>query len=265
MSTQTVMDDLRANITSPQRPGGEAPVEAMVEPPAGPDRRGGVDRAAVTAPFLSLYLLVLVFFIVLVSISAREDLKSTKVMNSVASTFAPDARSATLLADFPDAEGQEMAGHLFQKRIAKLVSERLRVAKVTVVKPGELMQVSLPADSLFHSETADIREFQDSLLDRIVAELSSRPPGLSFELELEIGSRSAIGVGLPIGATLEVNRAGAFARRMLALGAPPNAVSVALGPGDPREVKLTFLVHGRDSNRFDLVDPGSTEGARHAP
>ncbi len=258
------MDDLRATITPLQGPCGEAPVEAILEPPAGPDRRGGVDRAAAIAPFLSLYLLVLVFFIVLVSISAREDLKSTKVMNSVASTFA-GSRSATVLAGLPDAEGQEMAGHLFHKRLAKLVSERLRVAKVTVVKPGELMQITLPADSLFRSGTADIREFQDALLDRIVAELSSRPPGLSFELELEIGTPDAIGVGLPIGATLEVNRAGAFARRMLALGAPPNAVSVALGPGDPREVKLTFLVHGRDANRFDFVDTGSSTEARHEP
>lgn len=261
MSIRPVMDDFRAILTPPRQLGGDA----IIEPPGGPYRRGGVDRAAATAPFLSLYLLVLVFFIVLVSISAREDLKSTKVMNSVASTFAPASRSSTLLANLPDAEGQEMAGHMFQKRIAKLVSERLRVAKVTVVKPGELMQVTLPADSLFHSGTANIREFQGSLLDRIVAELSSRPPGLYFELELEIGSSYAIGAGLPIGATLEVNRAGAFARRMLTLGAPPNAISVALSPGDPREVELTFFVRGRDTNRFDLVDTGSSTEARHAP
>ena len=265
MSIQSSMDVLRANITSPEEPGGQALGEPPFEPPAEPDRGVSVDRAAATAPFLSLFLLVLVFFIVLVSISAREDLKSTKVMNSVASTFASEARSATLLADLPDAKGQEMAGHLFHKRIAKLVSERLRVAKVTVVRPGEVMRVTLPADSLFHSGTADIREFQDSLLDRIVAELSSRPPGLYFELELEIGGRYPIGADLPIGATLEVNRAGAFARRMLALGAPPNAVSVALGPGDARDVKLTFLVRGRDSNRFDFMDAGSTAGTRHAP
>ncbi len=258
MSIHPVMDEVHSSGTPPHGPGGDA----FADPPAGP-RRGGVDRAAATAPFLSLWLLVLVFFIVLVSISAREDLKSTKVMNSVASTFAPGSRSATLLADLPDPEGQEMAGHIFHKRIANLVSERLRVAKIMVVKPGELMRISLPADSLFHSGTADIREFQDSLLDRIVAELSSRPPGLYFELEFEIGSPYVIGVSLPIGATLEVNRAGAFARRMLALGAPPNAVSVALSPGDPRDVKLTFLVRNRDANRIDFVDPGQAAEARN--
>lgn len=261
MSIQPVMDDPRPDETPPLDPGGRA-IEA---PQAGTDRRRDPDRAAAIAPFLSLYLLVLVFFIVLVSISAREELKSTKVMDSVASTFAPEGRSATLLADRPDVDGQEMAGHMFHKRIANLVSERLRVAKVEVVKPGETMRISLPADSLFHPGTANIRGFQESLVDRIVAELSSRPPGLYFELEFAIGSPYAIGVGLPIGATLEVNRAGAFARHMLARGAPPNAVSVALSPGDPQDVTLTFLVRGRDEDPVALAVPGQTVEARHDP
>lgn len=249
MSIQPVMDDPRSN---------HAPL-------LDPGCRRESHRAAANAPLLSLYLLILVFFIVLVSISAREELKSTKVMDSVASTFAPGSRSATHLANLPDVDGQEMAGHTFHKRIANLVSERLRVAKVTVVKPGEVMRISLPADSLFRSGTADIRAFQDSLLDRIVAELGNRPPGLYFELEFAIGSPYAIGVSLPISATLEVDRAGAFARRMLTLGAPPNAISVALRPGDPQDVTLTFLVRGRDEEDAHLVDPNQAAGSGHEP
>jgi len=251
------MDELRTSTPPLIDPDGDAFAQ--------PVEREHHDRAAASALFLSLYLLILVFFIVLVSISAREELKSTKVMNSVASTFAPDSRSATLLAALPDMDGQEMAGHMFHKRIANLVSERLRVAKVKVVKPGEMMQISLPADSLFHPGTTDIRAFQRSLLDRIVAELSNRPPGLYFELEFAICSPHAVGVSLPIGATLEVNRAGAFARKMLARGAPPNAISIALSPGDPQDVTLTFLVRGREADGFDLVDPRPSAEIRHEP
>lgn len=259
MSIHSEMADLR--------PGGAPPLAPGVDAPAGAAWRGedpdpdGHDRAGTITPFLSLYLLVLVFFIVLVSISAREELKSAKVMNSVSSTFAPDARSATAPAIRPHMVGQEMAGHMFHERVANLVSERLRVAKITVVKPGELMRVSLPADSLFHPGTADIRAFQDALLDRIVAELSSLPAGLSVQLEFEIG-RSG-GAGLPMGATLQVNRAGAFARRLLTLGAPPNTVSVALGPGGPRDVTLSFIVRGPDAIRMDLAAPDSRQEARH--
>ncbi len=186
-------------------------------------------------------------------------------MASVASTFKPDSRSAPLLADRPDTVGQEMAGHMFHERIAALVSERLRVAKVRVVKSGEMMQISLPADSLFQPGTADIRAFQEALLDRIVAELSNRPPGISFELEFAIGSPYAIGDSLPIGATPEVERAGAFARKMLARGAPANAISVAIEPGDPRDVTLTFLVRGRDANRVDRVGPAVSTESRDEP
>ncbi len=258
MSIPPLMDDVRPNA----KPSGERDGAAKAGPLAGIDllakreRPRGFDRADAAQPFLSLSLLLLVFFIVLVSISSRENLKSTKVMNSVASTFAPSSRSATVLADRPDVDGQEMAGQMFQKRIANLLSEHMRVAKVTVVTPGEEMRVSLPADSLFHPGTANVREFQDPLLDRVVAELSSRPPGLTFELEFEIGTPYAIGVGLPIGATLEIERAGAFARRMLALGAPPNAVSVALAPGDPRNVQFFFIVRGRDPIATFDVEPG---------
>lgn len=224
-------------------------------PVAGRKRHAENDRVAAAAPFLSLYLLVLVFFIVLVSISAREEIKSAKVMDSVASTFAPDSGSAALVANLPDVEGQDMAGHMFQKRIASLISERLRLAKVTAVKPGETMQIALPADSMFEPGTINLRAFQESLLDRIVAELSNRPPGLYYEVEFEIGSPYAIGKSLPIGATLEVNRAGAFARRMIALGAPHNAISVALSPGDAQDITLTFHARPRHS------DPAGRTGA----
>jgi hypothetical protein len=257
VSIPSSIDDGRACGPAPADPASRA----FSAPAADRER----NRETATAPFLSLYLLILVFFIVLVSISAREELKSTRVMNSVASTFAPESRSAILLADLPEVDGQEMAGHMFHKRVATVVSEHLRVAKVRVVKPGEIMQVSLPADSLFHPGTADVRGFQEGLLDRIVAELSTRPPGLYFELEFAIGSPYSIGVGLPIGATREVSRAGAFARKMLARGAPPNAVSVALVPGDARHVTLTFAVRGREADPADAGGPAPSPETRREP
>ncbi len=59
------MDHARSHDTPPANAGDNA----LAEPATARDH----DRAAATAPFLSLYLLVLVFFIVLVSISAREE------------------------------------------------------------------------------------------------------------------------------------------------------------------------------------------------
>jgi hypothetical protein len=209
------------------------------------------------APFLALYLLVMVFFIVLVSISSVERIKSEKVMDSVSSAFSPTSPAGAVPTAFPENQGKPTAGYLFQRQLADLFTQQLRIVDIRVVKPGSLMQVVLPADSLFHTDSADIRKFRDLLLDRIVAEISRRPPGLHFGMEFEIGSPSTAGNILPATATLEIKRAGTFAREMLARGAPPDAISVAIRPGDPRNIKLTFLVRGIERTRPDLGGPGA--------
>ncbi|MCW8836324.1 MAG: hypothetical protein OQJ99_08170 [Rhodospirillales bacterium] len=211
---------------------------------------GGADNITL---FLGLYLLILAFFILLVSISTVEEIKTKAVMDSLTSTFSSILPPSAEQSAFTGRTGEVVAGQQFQEQIAGVFASAVQVARVTVVQPGRQMRVVLPTQALFVDEDTKIREAQYQLLDRLVAALSQRPPGLYFEMEFIIGSAYAAGKGLPIAQTLETARAGAFAREMRGRGAPPESVVLGLKAGDPQEITMFFNVRSTDEEplRFD--------------
>ena len=106
--------------------------------------------------------------------------------------------------------------------------------------------------------TVDLASAPRASLDRLVASLSGRPPGLRYEMQFIIGSPYAEGTSLPIGGTLETSRASVFVRDMLSRGAPPDSLSVGLKPGNPDEITLWFLVRLKDEERHRWTAGGGT-------
>ncbi len=208
----------------------------------------GRDKSTI-ALFLGLYLLILSFFILLVSISTREELKSRVVMNSLTSTFRTILPPSTDLTAFSAKEGT-VVGQRFQEQITKIFTTAMRVIRVEIVQPGRLMRVAMPADSLFFPGDTEIRPARFPLLDRLVATLSVRPPGLRYDMEFVIGSAYTPDNDLPIRQTLEMARAGAFARAMLARGVPPDSISVGLKPGSREDVVIWFYVRDPEETRL---------------
>lgn len=206
-----------------------------------------------TALFLALYLLVLAFFIILVTISSLEEVKSKAVMDSLSSTFASVLQPTTDTTAFIARDGNILAGEAFQEEISGVFSTAIQVTKVEIVHPGQSMQVTLLSDSLFFPDSTRIREAQIALIDRLVAALSASPPGLSHELEFMIGSSTALGDSFPIGETLEMARAGSFARTMRSRGVSPHSLSIGLRADDPDKIVMRFFTRALDEEalKFD--------------
>jgi len=199
--------------------------------------------------FLSLFVLVLAFFIVLVSISTVEATKSKAVMQSLTSTFTEIVPAGAEPSDFTAKEGEILGGSAFQEKITGLFSSAFQVAKVEIVKPGRLMQVEMPAGALFADREARVRPAALPFLDRVVAALGARPPGLRFDMEFVMAAGRPSDRMLPVEQSLEMARAGAFAREMLTRGAPPANLSIGLRPGERDAVAIRFYVRPSDENR----------------
>jgi len=215
------------------------------------------------AVYLGLFLLVLAFFIVLVSMSTIEKVKSNAVKNSLTSAFSSILPPTTNPATFLSLEGEILAAPQFQAQIGELFSTAIQVAKVEVVQPGRLMRVVVPVESLFGESKTQVKPEQYPLLDRVVATLSGRPPGLRFDMEFVLGTRAATGRALPLDQTLEMARAGAFAREMARRGAPPDSVAIGLTAGDASEAVMWFYVRGEEEARLRLLeDEGAPPGER---
>lgn len=203
--------------------------------------------------FLGLFLLVLAFFIMLVSISTFEDVKSTAVMDSLTSTFTTVLPPTSDPTSFNAKDGDILAGEAFQEQITSIFSTAVQVEKIEVVQPGRLMRLLMPTGVLFRDGQEAVRDDMLPLLDRVIATLSNRPPGLRQDMEAIIGSLAADGGGLPVGQTLEMARVGELARTLIGRGAPPDSISVGLKKGNPGEISIWFWVRGVEetANRFE--------------
>ncbi|MBT6407630.1 MAG: hypothetical protein HOK06_08495, partial [Rhodospirillaceae bacterium] len=199
------------------------------------------------------------FFILLVSISTLEDVKSKAAMESLTSTFTTILPPSLHLTSDSSSDGKILAGQQFQEQITNIFSTTIQVSKVEVVQPGRLMRVQLNADVMFEEDKAEIRETYQPLLDRIVASLSGRPAGLRFDMEFIIGSAYTSNRSLPIGQTLEMSRAGAFVREMMSRGVPPDSVSVGIKAGAPDEINILFYVRSSDEAQLDFSQPDAVK------
>jgi hypothetical protein len=216
--------------------------------PASDSRQGNV------IVFLSLFLMVLAFFIVLVSISTFETVKSKAVMQSLNSTFATFQPRQAKTTDFTAKEGEVLGGQVFQEKITGLFATAIQVAKVKVVKPGRLMRIQLPARAMFSDGDAAVKPSILPFLDRIAAALGGRPPGIRFDMEFVIGTPYGSDGMLAETQTLERSRAGGFAREMLARGAPEDSISIGLAPGDAEQITLRFYVRQSDDVRLEFLE-----------
>ncbi|WP_148560924.1 flagellar motor protein MotB [Magnetospira sp. QH-2] len=206
------------------------------------------------ALFLGLYLLVLAFFIILVSISTIEEVKSKAVMDSLTSTFATILPPDMDLTDLTSKTGYVIGAEEFQGEIEGVFTTHIKAVKVEIVQPGKSMRLSMDAEELFMPDEPVIRRAQGALLDRLVSSLSGRPQALRFDMDFLIGSKYTDGTSLPIGQTLSMRRAGELARAMLGRGVPPDSLSVGLKPGNPDQVVIWFYVRGRNEAQVRFND-----------
>ena len=226
--------------------------ESLSQAPAEDNRSGSIHL------FLALYLLVLAFFIVLVTISTREEIKSQAVKDSLTTTFATILPVRGEPAPFASRAGDFVGSPAFEGMITDVFSAAVSINKVTVIQPGSVMRVSMPSDSLFLSGESTLREAQHPLLDRIVAALSGRPAGLHHDLEFVLGVDVPPG-RLPVAKSLELERAEAFVQALLSRGVPPDSVAVGVEPGDPAEIVMTFHIRSANDLRMRFEESAPKE------
>lgn len=225
---------------------------------ATPHDRGQSDNTI--ALFLGLYLLVLAFFILLVTISSLEKVKSNAVMDSLTSTFQTLIPPSSSLTAFQSKEGDVLAGQKFQESVTNIFATTLQVAKVEIVQPGRQMRVKMAADTLYYENRPELREAHFALLDRIVAAVSGRPPGVRYDLEVLIGTPGGKSSPFKTGNTLAMQRAAAFAKAMESRGAPPDSMSVGFLPASKGDVLINFYVRSDDETRLRFDDSTRIRG-----
>lgn len=202
--------------------------------------------------FLSLYLLLLAFFIVLNSVSTLEEEKTYAVITSVATTFGWEGSRGFEVKPPASVEGKFLEPEEFLEAIADLVETAFPLAKIKVITPDRLMQVSVPPESLFVADEPRVLGEAVTFLVDVADALGQNPPGLRYETEVVVAGPWITARDLAPGETLEIARSGALAAELAERGAPPGTVAVGVDHDESGEVRLMFHVRSEDDPRVDF-------------
>ena len=154
------------------------------------------DNPAFIVQFLALNLLILAFFILLVSMSSFEANKTKAVVDSMNSVFNPMAK-VKIETVFSSKSGNIISAEEFQDHVEGVFSTAIGAVKTEIVDPGKVMRVVMPTARFFETNSATIREENLPLVDRIISSISARPPGYRFDMEFVIGGEpNALGCHL---------------------------------------------------------------------
>lgn len=215
--------------------------------------------------FLALYLMLLAFFITLLSLSHFEEERSARAVDSVNAAF--NRFETTSLGLFTgDAGVAVQEARAWYDAVAGVLEAEIPASKITYRSQGRIMEVTLPAEALFVPGESRVRDAHLRLLDRMVAGVNAAPDGYRYVMEFVIGSDYPTGDLLPLGETLAVARAGTLARIMVQRGAPAGSVVVGVAAGLEGLARMTFTMTEDRGGALDLGRPlaGGADGDDNA-
>lgn len=190
--------------------------------------------------YVSLYLIVFAFFVVLNAISVKNENQVAAVLGSVNATFQPTQQPNSPFVDILTDSQQVVGNDTFLDRTYQDFQSQVNIPGYQASRDGNLLRITLPADYLFHEYSSVIRDEVAGLLDSISAEMALSPPGMRNEVQFSLGA----GAGLPeagnLAKNLQVMRAGSFAAALYSRGTAADAIVTGVERGDPAVLHMVF-------------------------
>jgi hypothetical protein len=101
----------------------------------------------------------------------------------------------------------------------------------------EELLITLPVSELFAPDGAELRDESAPFIDRVAAALSAPPPASRLEVRFSLNQPDA---EQRAELALALRRDGAFARALVARGAPPSAIAIGVAPDQSGLALLSF-------------------------
>ena len=208
--------------------------------------------AASGQALLSLYLLLLAFFILLQSISSFEDERSAQVVEGVNRSFPSFLKSGTVGGDGIAAGGLAVGADA-STRLGTLFQQYFALEPVDQAVRADVYRVDLPVAFLFVGEGDDLSPRGLQFFKPFAEILRTPPSGYRFDLEILLGNNgaddlAAARAGLQTPAMLRMGR---LAEALIEAGLPPVRVSVGFMPG-PSD-RIGFFVYQRPAGAANVT------------
>jgi hypothetical protein len=190
--------------------------------------------------FVSLYLLLLAFFILLNSISQPKVERARAAMGSVDATFratGPTSPDATSKRSPP---GPVVAPDTFQRELKSVFETALRLVSVESLEDGDVLQITVAADEVFAPRTAVFRERREDWLRNVAGALTGAKGEHFRRLEVVAGSALAGGPARGNDREIAIRRAGALATGLKRHGVPASMIVIGHEATGRDDLRFTF-------------------------
>jgi len=195
---------------------------------------------------LSLFLLLLAFFVVLNSISNVEVTRLRAVSGSLNETFAAEGNPADKSVTLVSSQGTVLSDGAFLSRVGNLIRTEFAFANVEDVLPGRLMAVTMSADSLFIPGREAINPLRRPIIDSVAKALINPSPGVRYDVDILVGKSAAD--------DLVIGRAAFLANVFAAAGSPARSIAAGIEQNSPGQLRLLFHVRPRNEARLIFKD-----------
>jgi hypothetical protein len=201
--------------------------------------------------FLSLFLLLLAFFILLNAISVRDDVRTRAVIDSLVLTFQPPKDVGTSKSEFTSALDDTPNADDLMRSIRQAWEGSTPLAEVRQLSSGRVMLVTAPLREYFTGRETAIRGDRRDLILQVAKTLAAKGDGLVSELQFVLDPDGVKGEDGAVDSGVQLGRISIFARELVANGAPPDTITVGFRRGLGRNLQLRYFV--RDKSRAYLT------------
>lgn len=194
---------------------------------------------------LSLYLILLAFFILLDSRATPNVPRSKAVIDSLSESFAP-----VVSPDAIDPNGEESGSSGDRRRdhraMATYLKSALPLVEIDDVGAGRVMRVKVDSDALFKTGGVSVRPEALPVLRRMANVLAAQPRGFHHAADLFLA------VPFDDPAPLASGRAAALLDEFAALDVPAGRVMAALRPSAGPASMLEVVFHVVDTQPVEM-------------
>jgi len=207
--------------------------------------RGGAERGRAgdsnVVLMLSLYLILLAFFILLNAISDFEEARTRQVIDSVNEAFYGQLEPTNAPALLNGSPGLLPEAEALTNEVGSLFESLVPAVRSTRTARTRAVHIEMPSVALFRIGKDTLRPDRQALIRRMVKALLRRSErDLVYKLEFLHGVPAGGAAGAA--RAQEVRRASGLVARLIDEGLAPETLSIGVLPGRPGRVEFVLSV-----------------------
>ncbi len=205
-----------------------------------------------TSLFVSLYLIILAFFMVLNSISNQSQSKVKSATESVTRAFDnPFAQDADFV-DVTEADSTNLPNDEFYEQLRGVFASLIGFEGRFPTQGGNAIRVEFDQSTLYEDESSEFRSDQQRFFDQLANFLNDEGMGTIREIEYIIYTGDRFPAGPEYWNDISILRSGALISTLTSMGVREDQLSIGVAPGDEDVLKISFFIRNAETSRQDL-------------